>query len=85
MLFWSAAPKNDKPADGLDNYGPCLRTDTAFEGGVGYTFPGLYASMATNHMAKYGTTHDDMLRVAIKNHSNGALNPKAHFPMTIKT
>jgi len=59
-------------------------SDTAFEGSVGFTFPGLYAAMATAHMEKYGTTHDDMLRVAIKNHVNGALNPKAHFPMTIK-
>jgi acetyl-CoA C-acetyltransferase len=59
-------------------------SDTAYESSAGFTFPGLYASMATAHMEKYGTTHDDLLRVAIKNHSNGALNPKAHFPMTIK-
>ncbi|MBW2076960.1 MAG: hypothetical protein JRI71_05325 [Deltaproteobacteria bacterium] len=59
-------------------------SDTTFEGSVGFTFPGLYAVMATAHMEAYGTTHDDLLRVAIKNHSNGALNPKAHFPMTIK-
>ena len=59
-------------------------SDTTYEASVGFTFPGLYASMATAHMERYGTTHDDMLRVAIKNHSNGALNPKAHFPKTIK-
>ena len=59
-------------------------SDTTFESAAGFTFPGLYASMATAHMHAYGTTHDDMLRVAIKNHSNGALNPKAHFPMTIE-
>lgn len=59
-------------------------SDTTFEGSVGFTFPGLYAAMATVHMDTYGTTHDDLLQVAIKNHKNGALNPKAHFPMTIK-
>jgi acetyl-CoA C-acetyltransferase len=59
-------------------------SDTTFEGSVGFTFPGLYAAMATAHMHAYGTTHEDMLQVAIKNHNNGALNPKAHFPMTIK-
>jgi len=59
-------------------------SDTTYESSAGFTFPGLYASMATAHMEKYGTTHDDLLKVAIKNHSNGALNPKAHFPMTIK-
>ena len=58
--------------------------DTAYEGSAGFTFPGLYASMATAHMQKYGTTHDDLFGVAIKNHNNGALNPKAHFPQTIK-
>ncbi|MFH1481324.1 MAG: beta-ketoacyl synthase N-terminal-like domain-containing protein [Pseudomonadota bacterium] len=59
-------------------------SDTTFEGSIGFTFPGLYAAMATAHMEKYGTSHDDLLRVAIKNHNNGALNPKAHFPMTIR-
>jgi acetyl-CoA C-acetyltransferase len=59
-------------------------SDTAYESSAGFTFPGLYASMATAHMEKYGSTHDDLLKVAIKNHSNGALNPKAHFPMTIR-
>ena len=59
-------------------------SDTTYESSAGFTFPGLYASMATAHMEKHGTTHDDLLKVAIKHHSNGALNPKAHFPMTIK-
>jgi len=59
-------------------------SDTTYESAAGFTFPGLYASMATAHMERYGTTHDDLLRVAIKNHNNGALNPKAHFPKTIK-
>ena len=59
-------------------------SDTSCESSAGFTFPGLYAAMATAHMEKYGTIHDDLLKVAIKNHSNGALNPKAHFPMTIK-
>ncbi len=58
-------------------------SDTAYESSAGFTFPGLYASMATAHMETYGTTHDDLLKIAIKNNSNGALNPKAHFPSTI--
>lgn len=59
-------------------------SDTIYESAVGFTFPGLYAAMAAAHMEKYGTTQDDFLKIAIKNHSNGALNPKAHFPMSIK-
>jgi acetyl-CoA C-acetyltransferase len=30
-------------------------SDTSYEGAAGFTFPGLYASMATAHMERYGT------------------------------
>jgi acetyl-CoA C-acetyltransferase len=59
-------------------------SDTTFEGSAGFTLSGLYACMATAHMEAYGTTHDDLHSVAIKNHNNGALNPKACFAKTIK-
>ena len=47
--------------------------------GKGITAPGLFALMATVHMNKFGTTKEDMAKVAVKNHYNGARNPKAHF------
>lgn len=59
-------------------------SDTLYEGAAGFSFPALYASMATAYMHKHGISHDDLLRGAIKNHLNGALNPKAHFKQTIK-
>jgi len=59
-------------------------SDTAYEASAGFTFPGLYAAMASAYLHQYGVSHDEMLRVAIKNHSNGALNSKAHFPLTIR-
>jgi len=59
-------------------------SDTIYEGSAGFSFPSLYASMATAYMHKYGTTHDDLLRGAIKNHHNGVLNSKAHFHQTIR-
>ncbi len=59
-------------------------SDTVYEASAGFTFPGLYASMATAYMHKYGTAIEDFMRVGIKNHNNGALNPKAHFPVSIK-
>ena len=59
-------------------------SDTSYEASAGFTFPGLYASMATAHMRQYGTTEEDLMRVAIKNHNNGALNPKAHFNASIR-
>lgn len=45
----------------------------------GITFPGLYAMIARAHMQTYGTTEEDLARVAVKSHRHGALNPKAQF------
>ncbi|MBS7645446.1 MAG: thiolase domain-containing protein [Candidatus Bathyarchaeia archaeon] len=45
----------------------------------GVTFPGLYALMATAHMNRYGTTEEQLAMIAVKNHRNGAKNPKAHL------
>lgn len=56
-----------------------MASDFPFEQWHGITFPGLYALMATAHMHKYGTTEEQMAMVAVKNHHNGALNPKAHM------
>jgi acetyl-CoA C-acetyltransferase len=56
-----------------------MASDFPFEQWHGITFPGLYALMATAHMHKYGTTEEQMAKVAVKNHHNGALNPKAHM------
>jgi acetyl-CoA C-acetyltransferase len=56
-----------------------MASDFPFEQWHGITFPGLYALMATAHMHKYGTTEEQMARVAVKNHYNATLNPKAHF------
>ncbi len=56
-----------------------MAADFPFEQWNGITFPGLYALMATAHMKKYGTTEEDLARVAVKNHHNGTLNPKAHL------
>lgn len=59
-------------------------SDTVYEACAGFTFPGLYASMATAHMHEYGSTVEDFMKVGIKNHENGALNTKAHFGSSIK-
>jgi len=60
-----------------------MASDFPFEQWHGITFPGLYALMATAHMHKYGTTEKQMAMVAVKNHHNGALNPKAHMQKEI--
>ena len=53
--------------------------ETEWERTSGTTFAGVYAQMASAHMDEYGTTAEDLSRVAVKNHANGARNPKAHL------
>jgi acetyl-CoA C-acetyltransferase len=54
-------------------------SDFFYEGGSGVTFPGLFASMARAYMHKYKASEEDLALVAVKNHENGLLNPKAHI------
>jgi len=49
----------------------------------GLTFPAYYALYANAHMAKFGTTEEDLALVAVKNHKYGAMNPVAHFQKQI--
>jgi len=49
----------------------------------GMTFPGYYALYAVAHMNKFGTTEEDMARVAVKAHHYGAMNPLAQFQKEI--
>lgn len=42
-------------------------------------FMDYYALEARKHMARYGTRKEDYALVAVKNHNNGSLNPKAQF------
>jgi acetyl-CoA C-acetyltransferase len=56
-----------------------MAADYPFEQWNGITFPGLFALMATAHMHEYGTTEQQMGLIAVKNHRNGTLNPKAHI------
>ncbi len=53
--------------------------DTEWERLAGLTFPGVYGMMAVRHMHEFGTTREQMAAVAVKNHANGARNPKAQF------
>ena len=53
--------------------------DNFWEQEEGLIFPAQNALVAQQHMLKYGTTHDDLLMIAYKNHYNGSLNPKARF------
>ena len=54
-------------------------SDFFYEGGEGASFPGLFASMARAYLAEFKATEEDLAMVAVKNHDNGLLNPKAHL------
>ena len=52
---------------------------------VGLTFPGAFGIIMREHMARYGTTREQVGRVSVKNHGLGVANPKAQFrkPVTL--
>jgi len=54
-------------------------SDFFYEGQAGVSFPGLFASMARAYINEFNATEEDFARVAVKNHDNGLLNPKAHL------
>ncbi|NUM33683.1 MAG: hypothetical protein HUU50_04030 [Candidatus Brocadiae bacterium] len=62
-----------------------IAADALYEVPMGYTFPGLYATMATAYMERYGMKPEDLMQVAIKNYENGALNPKAQFQSSLES
>ena len=53
-------------------------SDFFYEGGNGASFPGLFASIARAYMTIHKANEEDLAYVAVKNHENGILNPKAH-------
>lgn len=58
-------------------------SDFFYEGSAGASFPGLFASMARSYLTEFKATEEDFARVAVKNHDNGLLNPKAHLQKKI--
>ena len=58
--------------------------DALYEVPAGLTFPGIYGALAKAHMDRYETNLDHLLKVGIKNHVNGKLNPKAQFNVSIR-
>ncbi|RLB59297.1 MAG: acetyl-CoA acetyltransferase [Deltaproteobacteria bacterium] len=57
--------------------------EVQWESVFGTTFPAYYAMFATAHTKQFGTTHEQMLKVAMKNHYYGAQNPNALFQKEI--
>jgi acetyl-CoA C-acetyltransferase len=56
-----------------------MAADQAFEQPEGMIFPAQNALVAQQHFLKYGSNSDDLALIALKNHENAFLNPKAKF------
>jgi len=54
-----------------------------YERSLGVTLPAYAALLARYYMHKYGAPREAFAYVAIKNHKNGSLNPKAHLQKEI--
>jgi acetyl-CoA C-acetyltransferase len=57
-----------------------LASDTNFDYPVGGFYSGYYAMMVRRHMHEFGTTVEQMAKVAVKNHANALHNPYAQSP-----
>jgi len=53
--------------------------DVMWESPFGPTMPAYFAMYANAHMNKYGTSEEQLAKVAVKNRFYGAKNPKAMF------
>lgn len=60
-----------------------LSFDADLEGFNGVTATALYALSISEHMARHGTTRQQLASVSVKNHGNALFNPDAHKPMRI--
>jgi len=55
-----------------------------YEREVGFTFPGVFGTIATAYFEKYGASREHLMNVTIKSHDNAALNPKAQLSVTLE-
>ncbi|MDH4156739.1 MAG: thiolase domain-containing protein [candidate division Zixibacteria bacterium] len=83
IVMASGVEKMTDCSGGDATYALATAADQEYEVFNGATFPGLYAMMATAHMAKYGTTREMLSAVAVKNHHNGSMNPDAQYPFKV--
>jgi acetyl-CoA C-acetyltransferase len=83
VLVGGVEKMTDLPTEGVTDV-LASAADGLYEVPAGLTFPGIYGALAKAHMDRYETNLSHLLKVGIKNHNNGALNPKAQFNTTIK-
>ncbi len=55
-----------------------------YERKAGFTFPGVFGSIATAYFDKHGAGREHLMNVTIKSHENAPLNPKAQYKVSIR-
>lgn len=77
VLVLGVEKLKDRPARGLQSDGGHpYQSD-------GLTAPGIFAMAANRYFHRFGGGRETLAKVAVKNHYNGSLNPKAHFRMEV--
>ncbi|GIW41064.1 MAG: hypothetical protein KatS3mg076_1641 [Candidatus Binatia bacterium] len=76
VLVLGAEKLKDRGGRGLPRIGHPLLAK-------GNTAPGLFALAANRYMHTFGVDRRTLAKVAVKNHANGARNPKAHLRMEV--
>jgi acetyl-CoA C-acetyltransferase len=87
IVMVSGVEKMTDVDGGGATYALATAADQEYEGFNGATFPGLYAMIANAYRAKYKISaekfRDQLAHVAVKNHTNGLLNPHAQYHMKL--
>ncbi|MBI4516789.1 MAG: acetyl-CoA acetyltransferase [Deltaproteobacteria bacterium] len=76
VLVLGAEKLKDRGGRGLPRLGHPLLAK-------GNSAPGLFALAANRYMHTFGIGRETLAKVAVKNHFNGAHNPKAHLQMEV--
>lgn len=76
VLVLGAEKLKDRGGRGLPRFGHPLLAK-------GNSAPGLFALAANRYMHTFGVGRETLAKVAVKNHYNGARNPKAHLRMEV--
>lgn len=76
VLVLGAEKLKDRGGRGLPRFGHPLLAK-------GNSAPGLFALAANRYMHTFNVGRESLAKVAVKNHYNGARNPKAHLRMEI--
>jgi len=76
VLVLGAEKLKDRGGRGLPRFGHPLLAK-------GNSAPGLFALAANRYMHTFGMGRETLAKVAVKNHYNGARNPKAHLRMEV--